>query len=81
MQETQVRTLGPLEKEIATRYSIRAWKIHERGAWQATIHESQRSHTQLSDHSTAATAGWNRDYHPNWQMRKMSLSISVEGEG
>ena len=31
MQETQVQTLGwedPLEKEMATHYSILAWEIH-----------------------------------------------------
>ena len=48
MQEMQVRALGPLEKEMGTHYSIPAWKIHEQGAWQATVHGSQRSHTQLT---------------------------------
>ena len=46
MQEPWVLSLGqedPLEKERATHFSILAWKnLMERGAWQATDHESQR---------------------------------------
>ena len=41
MQETQIRSLGredPLEKGLATCYSILAWKMMDRGAWQATVH-------------------------------------------
>ena len=46
MQETkemQVWSLGwikedPLEKEMAAHSSILAWKIPDRGAWQATVH-------------------------------------------
>ena len=42
MWKTQVLSLGgenPLEKEMATRSSILAWKIPmDRGAWQATVH-------------------------------------------
>ena len=52
MQETQVRSLGgedPLEKEMATHSSIPAWKILDRGAWQATIHGVSKSRTQLRD--------------------------------
>ena len=48
--ETRVQSLGqedPLEKEMATHSSIRAWKIP--GAWQATVHEVAKSQTQLSD--------------------------------
>ena len=45
-QEMQVRSLGwedPLEKEMATCSSIIAWKIPwTGGAWQATVHGSQR---------------------------------------
>ena len=46
-QGTQVQFLGqedPLENEMATHSSILAWKIPwtERGAWQATVHGSQR---------------------------------------
>ena len=40
MQEMQVRSLGwedPLEKEMATRASILAWRS-PRGVWQASIH-------------------------------------------
>ena len=40
-QETQVQFLGwedPLEKEMATHSSILAWRITDRGAWQATVH-------------------------------------------
>ena len=44
MQETQkkqVRFLGqegPLEKEMATHWSILAWRISWTGAWRATDH-------------------------------------------
>ena len=41
MQQTQVQSLGredPLEKEVATRFSILAWEIPlDRGAGQATV--------------------------------------------
>ena len=47
VQETQVRSLGrddPLEKEIATRSSILAWKSpRDRGAWRATVHRVAKS--------------------------------------
>ena len=53
MQETQVRFLGqeePLEEGIATHSSILAWRIPmDRGAWQATVHGTAKSQTQLSD--------------------------------
>ena len=44
IRETQVRSLGqedPLEKEMATHFSIFTWEIPwtDRGAWQATVHE------------------------------------------
>ena len=46
MQETQVRFLGwedPLEEGRATHSSILACRIPmDRGAWQATVHGSQR---------------------------------------
>ena len=43
MQEARVRFLGgkdPLEKEMATRSSILAWRINpmDRGAWRASVH-------------------------------------------
>ena len=42
LQETRFQTLsreGPLEKEMAARSSILAWRIPvDRGAWQATVH-------------------------------------------
>ena len=42
VQETWVRSLGwedPLMKEMATQFSILAWRIpSDRGAWQTTIH-------------------------------------------
>ena len=40
MQETQVQSLGqedPLKKGMATHSSILAWRIPDRGAWQATV--------------------------------------------
>ena len=45
MQETWVQFLGqevPLEKEMATRPSIPAWRIPWRGAWRATVHGLER---------------------------------------
>ena len=46
MWETWVRSLGwedPLEEGMATHSSILAWRIPmDRGAWQATVHGSQR---------------------------------------
>ena len=46
MQETLVQSLGqedPLEKGMATHSSILAWRsLMDRGAWWATIIESQR---------------------------------------
>ena len=47
-QETQVQILGwedPLEKEMATHSSILAWRITDRGAWQATVHGVARVDT------------------------------------
>ena len=45
-QKTGVRYLGwddPLEEEMATHSSILTWRIlMDRGAWQATVHRSQR---------------------------------------
>ena len=49
MQETQVQSLGQedlLEKEMATHFSILAWRIPEgRGAWWATVHGVAKSWT------------------------------------
>ena len=50
MQETQVLSLGledPLEKEMATHYSILAWKI----SWSEESMRSQKSQTQLSNYA------------------------------
>ena len=41
MQEMWLRSLGeedPLEKEMATHYSILAWEIPWTRAWRATVH-------------------------------------------
>ena len=51
-QETQVPSLGredPLEEGTATHSSILAWRIMDRGAWQATVHGFTKSQTQLKD--------------------------------
>ena len=48
-QEMQVRSLGqedPLEREMATHFSILAWKNPmDRGAWQAIVHGVAKSQT------------------------------------
>ena len=52
MRETQVPSLGredPLEKGMATHFSILAWEFVDKGAWRATVHEVAKSWTQLSD--------------------------------
>ena len=52
MRETRVQSLGredALEKEMSTHSSILAWKIPYGGAWRATIHGVEKSHTRLSD--------------------------------
>ena len=49
MKETWVQSLGwedPLEEEMATHYSILAWRIPmDRGVWQATVHRVANSRT------------------------------------
>ena len=53
MWETWVQSLGwedPLEEGIATHSSVLAWRtLMDRGAWQATIHGSQRVGQDWSD--------------------------------
>ena len=53
IQEIQVRSLGwedPLEKEMATHSSIRAWKIPwTEGPGGLTVHGVAKSQIQLSD--------------------------------
>ena len=56
MQETQeiwvqfLRWEDPLEKEMATLFSILAWRIPmDRGAWRTTVHGVTKNRTQLSD--------------------------------
>ena len=51
MQETRVRFLDwedPLEKEMATHSTILAWRIMDRGAWQATVEGIARVRHDLS---------------------------------
>ena len=53
-----VQSLGredPLEKGMATRSSIRAWRIPmDRGAWRVTVHRIAKSQTRLRQLSTRA---------------------------
>ena len=53
MQEMWIRFLGwenPLVEEMATHFSILAWKNSiDGGAWWATVHGVTKSRTQLSD--------------------------------
>ena len=59
MQETRVWSLGQedaLEEEIAIHSSILAWKFPmDGGACQATVHEVEKSRTQLSAHTHTHT--------------------------
>ena len=55
MQEMQVPSLGredPLEAGIATHSSILAWRILDRGTWQATVHRVAKSQTRPKQFST-----------------------------
>ena len=50
-QETRVLSLGwedPLEKGMATHFSIIAWRI-PRGAWRAAAHGVAKGQTRLSN--------------------------------
>ena len=51
VQERQVRSLDwkdPLEKEVATHYSIIAWEIRwTEGAWRAIVHGVAESITSI----------------------------------
>ena len=52
MKKTQVRSPSredPLEKEIATHYSILVWHPMDRGTWQAAVHGVVKSQMQMSD--------------------------------
>jgi len=52
MWETGIQSLGredALEKEMSTHSSFLAWKIPYGGAWRATIHGVEKSHTGLSN--------------------------------
>ena len=53
MQEMWVQSLDqedPLEKEMATPFSILAWRIPwTREAWRATVHGVTKSRTRLSN--------------------------------
>ena len=54
MWEAWVGSLGqkdPLEKGIATRSSILAWRINsmDRGAWWSIVHRVTKNQTQLRD--------------------------------
>ena len=48
MQEKQFQSMGledPLEKEIASHFSIRTREIHGQRAWWATVHRVEKSWT------------------------------------
>ena len=53
MQETWVQALSwedPLEKGMATHFSILAWRIPmDKGAWHVTVHGVAKSQTRLSN--------------------------------
>ena len=62
MQKTWVRSLGqedPLEKEMATHSSME--KPMDRGAWQTTVHGSQKvGHNFVTKQQTAAKKPYNQ---------------------
>ena len=48
-QETRVRSLGwedPLEEGMTKHSSVLAWRIMDRGAWQAVVHRVTESRTR-----------------------------------
>ena len=52
MQETQVQSLShedPLEKRMATHFSVLDWPIPWTGAWKATVHGLAKSGTPLNN--------------------------------
>ena len=50
-------------KEMATHYSIRAWRIPwTREVWWATVHGVDRSQTRLSDFYSPSLNLWNTKY-------------------
>ena len=69
MLETWVLSLGweePLEEGIATHSSILAWRIPmDRGAWQATVHGTAKSKTQLSDFHFLSLLCYNFSWNPS----------------
>ena len=49
-QEMKFQSLGwedPLEEDMATHFSILAWRIPWTGAWQAIVHRVAKSQTRL----------------------------------
>ena len=42
----------PLEKEMATHFSILAWEMPWIGAWWITVHWTEKSQTPFSDQTT-----------------------------
>ena len=60
MQETAVQSLGwedPLEKEMATHFSILAWRIPQTEEPGGTVHRVTKSQTRLKWLSTHAHRG------------------------
>ena len=68
-QPTPVSLL--LKKEMATYSGILAWKFHDAGAWQASVHGVPKSQTGLSDFTSFLWQLWK--FSPwSWQ-EKISL--------
>ena len=78
MREIWVRSLGweePLEKEMASRSSILAWRIPmDGGAWWAAVHGVAKSRTRLSDFTFMH---WRR----KWQPTPVFLPGESQGRG
>ena len=91
MQETQVQFLGqedPLEKGMATHFSILAWRIQmDRGAEQAPVHGVAKSWTPLSSFTFFLSFSYPVDkrgkqtrHHDPWCERRIPApSLSQEG--
>ena len=75
MQETRVRSLGredPVEKEMATHFSILAWRLPR--SEQATVYGVTKSRTRLSKFTLGSRSG---GVSPSNQVQLVSMLLSL----